>query len=349
MIIHHMEKLKTISRSIDRINNNPEKLMVIVDKENLDLLDSILKFKKAGLQVMYILTDSSEVRMRYKYSSRIYPIRANIRSLLRHDIVDEILCCVTEVPKPLCEEVIKVCRQFGVSLMVPDKLSFPGLEIERTRMMGKHRIKIMETTPRKQFLYILKTWSEVGLSSLALFILSPLLLFVAIFIKLTSPGPVIFKQMRVGLRGRKFYIYKFRTMVANAELLKDSLKNRNEADGPAFKMKDDPRITYIGKFLRKTGLDEIPQVYNVLMGDMSLIGPRPLIPSEANAHKEWHLKRMCIKPGITCTWQIRPERNKVPFEEWMKLDRDYVENWSLMHDIKIFFGTIRSFFEARGI
>jgi lipopolysaccharide/colanic/teichoic acid biosynthesis glycosyltransferase len=123
----------------------------------------------------------------------------------------------------------------------------------------------------------------------------------------------------------------------------------NEADGPAFKIKDDPRVTKIGRILRKTGLDEIPQLYNVLMGHMSLIGPRPLLPNEVSAQENWHLKRLCIKPGITCTWQIQPERNKVPFEEWMQLDKDYVENWKVTDDMKIFLGTIKSFFAARGV
>lgn len=137
-------------------------------------------------------------------------------------------------------------------------------------------------------------------------------------------------------------------MVHDAEMLKSQLINLNEADGPAFKIKNDPRITSIGKFLRKTGLDEFPQLINVIAGQMSLIGPRPLVPNEVNEQEEWHLKRMCIKPGITCTWQIKPERNRVPYSEWMRLDKEYVENWSGLRDIKIFFGTIKSIFTARG-
>jgi lipopolysaccharide/colanic/teichoic acid biosynthesis glycosyltransferase len=323
--------------------------MVIVDRENLNFLDCILKTQKNSLQVMYILTDSPEVRMHYRYSSRIYPVKANIRSLLRHDIVDEILWCMSSVPSDTAEEIIKVCRQFGVSLLVPDHLDFPSLEVERRRFVCNFRLNVMETTPRNKFMYKLKTLWETSFAAMALLFMSPFLIMIAAAIKLTSKGPVIFKQLRVGLRGRKFYIYKFRTMVSNAELLKHELIRQNEADGPAFKIKNDPRITSIGKVLRKTGMDELPQLFNVIVGDMSLIGPRPLVPNEASAHEEWHLKRMSVKPGITCTWQIRPERNKVPFEEWMKLDREYVENWSALRDVKIFFGTVKSFFEARGV
>jgi lipopolysaccharide/colanic/teichoic acid biosynthesis glycosyltransferase len=123
----------------------------------------------------------------------------------------------------------------------------------------------------------------------------------------------------------------------------------NESDGPAFKIKNDPRITKIGRFLRKTGLDEIPQLINVIRGEMSLIGPRPMLPNEVTAQEEWHLKRMSVKPGISCSWQVQPFRNSVTFEQWMRLDRDYVENWSILTDIKLIFRTIKSIFAARGL
>ena len=138
-------------------------------------------------------------------------------------------------------------------------------------------------------------------------------------------------------------------MIAEAEKQKASLKYFNECDGPVFKIAKDPRITKFGRLLRKTGLDEVPQLYNVMKGEMSLIGPRPMLPGEVTAQEEWQLKRMCIKPGITCTWQIQPNRNKVPFEKWMQLDRDYVENWSIGNDMRIFFSTIRTVFAARGV
>lgn len=343
-----MTNLKIISKSfaIDRISVNPEKLMVIIDKDNLNLLDEILNL---NMQVMYVITDSPEIRLRYKYSSRIYPLKVNIRSLLRHDIVDEIFCCISSISVKMLEELKQISNQFGVPLLLPESAQFPGMEVLHVRKIGKFNFNVLETTPRKRFIFLIKTWWEVAFASVTLLILSPVLLCISVAIKIESRGPVIFRQLRVGRRGRKFYIYKFRTMVADAELLKAKLITMNEADGPAFKIKKDPRITSVGRILRKTGLDEIPQFYNVIMGHMSLIGPRPLLPSEVSAQEEWHLKRMCIKPGITCTWQIRPERNKVPFNEWMQLDKDYVENWSVTDDIKIFFGTIKSFFAARGV
>jgi len=194
-----------------------------------------------------------------------------------------------------------------------------------------------------------KTGLEMLIASCALFILSPFLLMIAILIKATSNGPVIFKQLRVGLRGRQFYIYKFRTMVTNAEKLKAALMEYNETDGPAFKIRNDPRIIGFGRFLRKTGLDEIPQLINVMRGEMTLIGPRPMLPKEVLAYEEWQLKRMSIKPGITCSWQVHPDRHNVSFEKWMRLDRDYVENWSAWTDFRLFFKTIKSIFAARGM
>ncbi|MBN1144791.1 MAG: sugar transferase, partial [Bacteroidales bacterium] len=167
-------------------------------------------------------------------------------------------------------------------------------------------------------------------------------------IKLTSKGPVIFKQERVGLRGRKFYIYKFRTMVQNAEALKAQLEALNESDGPTFKIKHDPRITTIGRILRKTGLDELPQLFNVLRGEMSLIGPRPPLASEVEKYERWHLRRLSVKPGITCTWQIIPNRNEVVFDNWMKLDIQYIESWSVKKDLQLLFKTIKTVLYGTG-
>jgi len=171
---------------------------------------------------------------------------------------------------------------------------------------------------------------------------------VAILIKFSSKGPIVFKQERVGLRGRKFYIYKFRTMVQNAEALKASLSTMNESDGPTFKIKKDPRITAIGRILRKTGLDELPQLFNVLKGEMSLIGPRPPLSSEVEKYERWHLRRLSVKPGITCTWQIIPNRNEVVFENWMKLDMQYIEDWSVKKDLMLILKTIKTVLYGTG-
>ena len=172
-----------------------------------------------------------------------------------------------------------------------------------------------------------------------LLLLSPVIAIVACAVKFTSKGPIFFSQKRVGKNGKIFEMYKFRSMVVNAEELKEKLVHQNEMSGPMFKMKDDPRVTKIGKFIRKTSLDELPQLWNVLKGDMSLVGPRPSLPKEVNRFEKWMYKRLTVKPGLTCYWQVSG-RNNIDFEDWMKLDINYVEDRNLWIDIKLIFKTV---------
>ncbi len=175
-------------------------------------------------------------------------------------------------------------------------------------------------------------------SLVGLILLSPILIITGILIKLESKGPIIFSQKRVGLNKKEFKMYKLRSMVCNAEELKDKLKDKNEMSGPMFKIKEDPRITKIGKVIRKTSIDELPQLINVLKGDMSLVGPRPSLPNEVKEFEPWMLKRLEVKPGLTCYWQVMG-RNSIDFENWMKLDIKYVNERSFWLDIKLIFKT----------
>ncbi len=172
-----------------------------------------------------------------------------------------------------------------------------------------------------------------------LVLLSPVIAVVACAVKFTSKGPIFFSQKRVGKNGELFDMYKFRSMVVNAEELKEKLAHQNEMSGPMFKMKDDPRVTKVGKFIRKTSLDELPQLWNVLKGDMSLVGPRPSLPKEVVQFEGWMYKRLEVKPGLTCYWQVSG-RNNIDFEDWMKLDIKYVEERNLWSDIKLIFKTV---------
>ena len=158
---------------------------------------------------------------------------------------------------------------------------------------------------------------------------------------------MFFKQKRVGLRKREFYVYKFRTMVKNAEMLRSKLEDKNEQEGPVFKIKDDPRITKLGRFLRKTSIDEIPQFINVLKGEMSIIGPRPSLPEEIKKYERWQLRRLSMKPGISCIWQVSG-RNQISFTDWMKLDLQYIDTWSLKLDFILTVKTIRAVFKMSG-
>ncbi|MGJ0841783.1 sugar transferase [Clostridium tertium] len=199
--------------------------------------------------------------------------------------------------------------------------------------------EIIEIARRESILYkTTKRALDIIGSLLGLVILSPLLLIVAILIKLESRGPIVFSQKRIGLNGKEFQMYKFRSMVENAEELKEKLAKQNEMSGPMFKMKADPRVTKVGKFIRKTSIDELPQLLNILKGEMSLVGPRPSLPREVEKFETWMLKRLIVKPGLTCYWQVSG-RNNIDFYDWMKLDIKYVNERSFWLDIKLIFKT----------
>ncbi|WP_291652744.1 sugar transferase [Clostridium sp.] len=204
--------------------------------------------------------------------------------------------------------------------------------------------EIIQVERQKNILYeVSKRTLDFMASFLGLVILSPILLIVAILIKLESKGPAIFSQSRIGLNGKEFKMYKFRSMVQNAEELKEKLAKQNEMSGPMFKMKNDPRVTKVGKFIRKTSIDELPQLFNILKGDMTLVGPRPSLPREVEKFESWMLKRLEVKPGLTCYWQVSG-RNNINFYEWMKLDLKYVNDMSFWLDIKLIFKTVAVLF-----
>jgi len=172
-------------------------------------------------------------------------------------------------------------------------------------------------------------------------LLAPVFLMVALLIKLTSPGPILFRQLRSGLNGAPFTIYKFRTMVTDAEQRKHELESMNEMSGPVFKVTRDPRVTRLGRWLRKYSIDELPQLFNVLRGEMSLVGPRPLPVDEVKRfHDVAHRRRLSVKPGLTCLWQISGRNQIAEFSDWVRLDLEYIDNWSIWLDFKILFRTV---------
>jgi len=196
--------------------------------------------------------------------------------------------------------------------------------------------------------YVVKRAIDIIASALGMILLAPVFLAIAIAVKLSSPGPVFFSQVRVGRYGRHFNFYKFRSMRQDAEALKDGLKGRNESkDGVIFKMKDDPRITKVGRFLRRTSLDELPQLWNVFIGDMSLVGPRPPVPSEVQEYTLEDRKRLDVIPGITCLWQIKG-RSEIPFHEQVRLDKEYILAPGIWKDVVILLKTIPAIIGGKG-
>ncbi|MBU3138165.1 sugar transferase [Clostridium gasigenes] len=199
------------------------------------------------------------------------------------------------------------------------------------------QVEVIVESENKLYLFSKRTLDIVA-SLIGLIVLSPIIVITGILIRIESKGPIIFSQNRIGLNGRKFKMYKFRSMVLNAEALKTKLLEQNEMSGPMFKMKEDPRITKTGKFIRKTSIDELPQLINVLKGEMSLVGPRPSLPQEVEKFEPWMMKRIEVKPGLTCYWQVSG-RNNIDFEAWMQLDIDYVNDRNFLLDIKLIFKT----------
>ena len=190
---------------------------------------------------------------------------------------------------------------------------------------------------------------DILFSALALLALAPFMLLLALIIVIDSPGAgPIFVQERIGKNGKSFRFFKFRSMVPQAEDQLGEVLKDNELDGPVFKIKEDPRITRIGKFIRKTGIDELPQLLNILKGNMSLVGPRPALPREVEQYDEFDRRRLSVKPGLTCYWQIQPHRNSLSFEEWMELDQKYIRERSFWVDWKIIFGTVKAVVTMQG-
>lgn len=207
------------------------------------------------------------------------------------------------------------------------------------------------TSSRNETAYLAcKRAFDIAASFCALVVLSPVFLIIYLIIYLDDPhGNPIFSQIRIGKNGKAFRFYKFRSMVVNAEDLLAGLQNQNEMSGPAFKMKNDPRVTKVGRFIRKTSLDELPQLWNVLKGDMSLVGPRPPLPNEVEQYTEEQKKRLSVTPGLTCYWQVQPSRNDLDFGEWFELDMKYLRERSMKTDIKIIFQTILVVLHMEGV
>ncbi|OAA94190.1 sugar transferase [Clostridium coskatii] len=208
-------------------------------------------------------------------------------------------------------------------------------------------VENMEKYEKSTAYYFVKRSMDLILSFIGIIAFSPMMLMVAIAIKLDSRGPVIFSQMRVGMNGKPFKMYKFRSMVDDAEELLDNLRGKNEMTGPMFKIKKDPRITRVGKFIRRTSIDELPQLFNVIKGDMSLVGPRPNLPHEVIKFTEYQKTKLIVKPGLTCYWQVMG-RSNIDFEQWMKLDIKYIEDRNTLLDLKLIFKTFGVFFGDDG-
>jgi exopolysaccharide biosynthesis polyprenyl glycosylphosphotransferase len=279
----------------------------------------------------------------------------DLRDILLNQVIDEVLITMPLNEIKNSEWYLSFINTFGITVRI-----IPYWYIRKFMTIHAfHSVKIeqflsepaliVSRTQKNQDSLAIKSILDYVLALFALIITSPLFVIVPCLIKLFSPGPVFYKQIRSGQDGRKFPLFKFRSMVIGAEEQQYTLIEMNEADGPAFKMKNDPRIIpYIGKFLRKFGLDEVPQFINVIRGEMSIVGPRPPTPAEVEKYELWQRRRLSMKPGITCIWQVQPGRNDITFNQWMDMDMDYIDHWSLRLDLEIILKTIPAILLGRG-
>jgi exopolysaccharide biosynthesis polyprenyl glycosylphosphotransferase len=280
---------------------------------------------------------------------RRYPVKRldELAKLLRDDVVDEVIFVVDAAKLPTLEEIFLLCDEEGVRTRVATHF-FPHVNsrvfLDR---FGDLPLLTFSATPHDELRLLIKRAADVILSAVSLLILALPMAAIAVAIKTTSRGPVIFAQTRCGLNGRRFRFYKFRSMVENAEALKKDLLHLNEKDGPVFKIAADPRMTPIGRILRRYSIDEWPQFWNILRGDMSFVGPRPAVPQEVEQYATWQRRRLRMRPGLTCLWAIRG-RDHLNFENWMKMDLEYIDHWSLWLDLKIVLYSIPSVLVGKG-
>jgi exopolysaccharide biosynthesis polyprenyl glycosylphosphotransferase len=266
-----------------------------------------------------------------------YPLR-RLPELLRQRVIDEIIFAIDSEKLRGMEKVFLHCDEEGVRTRVVVDF-FPHVNSQMyLEQFGSTHLLTFSAAPHDEIRLLLKRITDVLLAAAALVLLSPVMLLIALLIRMTSRGPVIFRQQRCGLNGRRFTFYKFRSMCDNAEELKASLLHLNRKS-TAFKIPDDPRLTRIGRFLRKFSIDEWPQLWNVLKGDMSLVGPRPAVPEEVEAYQAWQRRRLRMRPGLTCLWALAG-RDNLDFDTWMKMDMQYIDTWSLELDWKIMLRTI---------
>ncbi len=324
-------------------------LIVGSNRRAVELADRISEDANLGYHLLGFVDDfwhDDNAPERYKNALR--GSLQGVLTLLRTLAVDEVIIALPIASNyRFAQQVIDWCKQQGIAVAFESSLFENSLRSSPLDARLHNTITLYDAT-RSEWAGALKRLIDILVSAIALIVLSPVLILVAVLIKMQSPGPIFFLQERLGVGKKPFKIYKFRTMVQNAESLLKNLEHLNQSGGPTFKLSRDPRITPLGAFLRKTSLDELPQLFNVLIGHMSLVGPRPLpLRDYEGFSQDWHRRRFSVRPGITCIWQITG-RSSITFERWMELDMDYIDRWSIWLDLSILIKTIPAIIRGSG-
>jgi len=278
-----------------------------------------------------------------------YPVLPldDMATILHNKVVDEILFAMDKEELGRLEALMLLCEQEGVKTRI--HLDFLPRTFSHVYLENLRHVPLLTfgSTPDNELHLFAKRASDFILSVLTLLLLSPLMLVLAVLVRVTSPGPILYRQRRCGLGGRRFTLYKFRSMVTDADSLRPQLEALNQMDGPVFKLADDPRCTPLGRWLRRFSLDELPQLWNILRGDMSFVGPRPPLPEEVDKYEPWQRRRLRMRPGLTCLWTLEG-RSQLSFDRWIRLDLAYIDNWSLSLDFKILLKTVPLVLFGRG-
>lgn len=337
-----------VMRYLRKLGKNIRNIIIVADDSSKDFVLDFIKSKDWGYSIKAILTPDQSLHADIERSSLVVSQSDVIDHFKLQGIDDIFYCLRVNDDRFDVNNLVTEAEELGITvhLLREDY----AVSVKQDGWPGHNKPNAFVTYQKTSGRYIslkIKELIDIFLSSVILVLVGPVIVLIALLIKLEDRGPVFFRQERVGQNGRRFTCFKFRSMVPNAEKLLDTLKDKNESDGPTFKIEKDPRITRVGAFLRKTSLDELPQFYNVVRGEMSIVGPRPPLLKEVMQYEKYQLRRLSMKPGITCIWQVSG-RNSIKFEQWMKMDLDYIDNWSLWLDFKIILKTVGVVFRANG-
>jgi exopolysaccharide biosynthesis polyprenyl glycosylphosphotransferase len=319
--------------------NQVNLLIVGTGRRARDFIQVVKSHANWGLRIAGLIDDDHGMFGKEIEGYRVLGRIQDIPFVIHRKVIDRVIFVVPRLWLNRIDEAVLACEREGIPTSI--SMDLYDLRIAKVRQTDFSGFPLLEfeTFAAKEWQLFAKRGIDILLALLMLFLLSPVMLMLVIAIKLTSRGPILFKQQRCGLNGRTFTLYKFRSMFVGSELKRRELEKSNEMDGPVFKIRHDPRITPFGRILRKLSLDELPQLFNVLKGDMSFVGPRPPLAIEVELYKMWQRRRLSLKPGLTCIWQVSG-RNKVGFEKWMEMDLEYIDKWSLWLDFKIMLKTV---------
>ncbi len=344
--------LRVIARYVRSNGLNYRTVLIVgTGRRATDIAHMISGHTYWGYKILGFVSDGHHLSngwARYRIFGTVPDLKRILENGAVEEPIDEIVFAVTRKKLDEMKQIFLMCEELGIRTRVA--MNFFPNRVARLEIEDLEGVPFLTftTTPSNETHLAFKRMVDIVISAFLLTLAVPIVVLASLLIKLTSPGSILFKQRRIGLNGRMFTLYKFRTMIEDAHARRAEVAHLNEMNGPVFKMKDDPRITPVGRWLRRFSLDELPQFWNVLKGDMSLVGPRPPIPEEVASYHRWHRRRLSMKPGLTCLWQVSGRNDIADFDRWMQLDLQYIDNWSPSLDFKILLRTIPVVLSGRG-